>query len=239
MVKTLKLIPSKKEKTKVGLPSGTLIHVGKRKMDEIISSSHSIERFMLSVEEATDELSKDYEIKNLRIMDGLKQKSKYPRNSYKLKQVKELREEEKSEVIFYQHGDFVDLTRGPHLPHTDYNELSHYKLLGVEKVYWEGKKDNPILHRVYGTAFSQTPNLENYLQKWKKENPLQKTKSRVFAEKSKWDHKIVRGPVLSGQGKLSKKLQGLGDLGWQLVDTQRHSIGGKQHAVCFLKRKRD
>jgi len=50
------------------------------------------------------------------------------------------------------------------------------------------------------------------------------------------EHKIVSGPVLSGQDKLKKKLNRLGNKGWGLIDTQRHSIAGKQHAVCFLRK---
>ncbi len=55
---------------------------------------------------------------------------------------------------------------------------------------------------------------------------------------SRWKHKIISGPVLSGQSKLQSKLNKLGKSGWELVDTQRHSIGGKQHAVCFLKKEK-
>jgi len=60
-----------------------------------------------------------------------------------------------------------------------------------------------------------------------------------LGEKKKWEHRIVTGPVLSGEGKLRSKLDRLGKLGWELVDTQRHSIMGSQHAVCFLKRRKD
>lgn len=49
-------------------------------------------------------------------------------------------------------------------------------------------------------------------------------------------HKIISGPILSGQDELEEKLNELGKSGWVLVDTQRHSIAGKQHAVCFLRK---
>ena len=52
-----------------------------------------------------------------------------------------------------------------------------------------------------------------------------------------YKYKIVSGPVLSGSEKLQRKLNRLGNSGWELVDTQRHSIAAKQHAVCFLKKK--
>ena len=53
-----------------------------------------------------------------------------------------------------------------------------------------------------------------------------------------WRYTIVSGPVLGGQNKLQSKLNRLGRNGWELVDTQRHSVMGKQQAVCFLKKKK-
>ncbi len=54
-----------------------------------------------------------------------------------------------------------------------------------------------------------------------------------------WKYKIIKGPVLSGQDDLNSRLNRLGNNGWELVDTQRHSIAGKQHAVCFLKKRQE
>lgn len=51
-----------------------------------------------------------------------------------------------------------------------------------------------------------------------------------------WQYKIISGPILSGEEQLIEKLNQLGKQGWELVDTQRHSIMGSQHAVCFLKK---
>ncbi len=56
-------------------------------------------------------------------------------------------------------------------------------------------------------------------------------------EKQYWKHKIISGPILSGSEKLQKRLNELGNSGWKLVDTQRHSIAGKQEAVCFLRKR--
>lgn len=56
--------------------------------------------------------------------------------------------------------------------------------------------------------------------------------------KSRWKHKIISGPILSSQEELEEELNDLGESGWELVDTQRHSIAAKQHAVCFLKKKK-
>ncbi len=64
-------------------------------------------------------------------------------------------------VSYYQQGDFVDLCRGPHLPHTGY--LKAFKLLSVAGAYWRGDERNPMLQRIYGTAFFDVEGLKKYL----------------------------------------------------------------------------
>ncbi len=54
-------------------------------------------------------------------------------------------------VSIYRLGDFVDLCRGPHLPSTE--KLSAFKLTHVSGAYWRGDERNPMLARIYGTAF--------------------------------------------------------------------------------------
>jgi len=65
-------------------------------------------------------------------------------------------------VSTYQQGDFVDLCRGPHIPHTGY--LKAYKLTSVAGAYWRGDEHNPMLQRIYGTAFPDREGLKKYLQ---------------------------------------------------------------------------
>ncbi len=66
-----------------------------------------------------------------------------------------------STVSVYQHGDFVDLCRGPHVPNTGVTE--HFKLLSVAGAYWRGDEKREMLQRIYGTAFTSKENLEKYL----------------------------------------------------------------------------
>ncbi len=73
------------------------------------------------------------------------------------------------------------------------------------------------------------------VSKVKKVNKTSVNKSSK--SKGHWKHKVVTEPVLSNQKKLQDKLNRLGKTGWKLVDTQRHSMAGKQHAVCFLRKK--
>jgi threonyl-tRNA synthetase len=65
-------------------------------------------------------------------------------------------------VSVYQQGDFVDLCRGPHLPHT--GALKAFKLTSVAGAYWRGSERNPMLQRIYGTAFADVGALKKYLK---------------------------------------------------------------------------
>jgi len=66
-----------------------------------------------------------------------------------------------SNVSFYQQGDFIDLCRGPHIPHTGY--LRAFKLTSVAGAYWRGDERNPMLQRIYGAAFFDLESLNKYL----------------------------------------------------------------------------
>lgn len=66
-------------------------------------------------------------------------------------------------VSLYQSGDFVDLCRGPHIPHTGFAKA--VKLLSVAGAYWRGNEKNPMLSRIYGTAFADEKALKEYLNR--------------------------------------------------------------------------
>ena len=55
-------------------------------------------------------------------------------------------------VSLYTCGDFTDLCRGPHVPHTGFSRS--FKLLSAAGAYWRGNEKNPMLSRLYGTAFA-------------------------------------------------------------------------------------
>jgi threonyl-tRNA synthetase len=78
---------------------------------------------------------------------------------YKVELLEEL---EEPTISIYRQGDFVDLCRGPHIPHTGY--IKACKLLSVAGAYWRGDERNPMLQRIYGTAFADTKALKKYLQ---------------------------------------------------------------------------
>jgi threonyl-tRNA synthetase len=65
-------------------------------------------------------------------------------------------------LSFYRQGEFVDLCRGPHIPHA--GKVGAFKLLSVAGAYWKGQKERPMLQRVYGTAFFDKKELETHLK---------------------------------------------------------------------------
>ena len=65
-------------------------------------------------------------------------------------------------VSYYAQGSFIDLCRGPHLVST--KKAGHaFKLMKVAGAYWRGDSNNPMLQRIYGTAFATEAGLQAYL----------------------------------------------------------------------------
>ncbi|MFW6334913.1 MAG: threonine--tRNA ligase [Desulfosalsimonas sp.] len=73
-----------------------------------------------------------------------------------------IREFEQGPISFYRQGEFSDLCRGPHLPHTGF--VRAFKLLRVSGAYWRGDSSRPQLQRIYGTAFFDKKELKKYLE---------------------------------------------------------------------------
>lgn len=66
-------------------------------------------------------------------------------------------------LSLYTQGDFTDLCRGPHVPHTGH--LRVFKLTKVSGAYWRGDSKNAMLQRIYGTAWVDKKDLEAYLHR--------------------------------------------------------------------------
>lgn len=66
------------------------------------------------------------------------------------------------ELSHYGIGDFWDLCIGPHVAHT--GEIGAFKLLSVAGAYWRGDEKQPMLTRIYGTAFATKEELAKYLE---------------------------------------------------------------------------
>ena len=78
---------------------------------------------------------------------------------YKLELINEIPDKT---VTIYRQGSFTDLCRGPHVSST--GEIGAFKLLSIAGAYWRGSEKNPMLQRIYGTAFNQQREIEEYLE---------------------------------------------------------------------------
>lgn len=110
-------------------------------MGKLISSAEPFERFQLPVNEA------------VAFCEGLGQ-------GFKVEHISE--ELHKYGILsFYRQGEFVDLCRGPHIPHA--GKVGAFKLISLAGAYWKGRTDRPMLQRIYGTAFFDKKALDAYL----------------------------------------------------------------------------
>jgi threonyl-tRNA synthetase len=110
-------------------------------MRRIVKEAEPFERFERPTPEAralVADLGQGYKVEH--IDDDLKQ---YPTLS------------------FYRQGEFIDLCRGPHLPHA--GKIGAFKLLSIAGAYWKGDAGRKQLQRLYGTAFFTQKDLDAYL----------------------------------------------------------------------------
>jgi threonyl-tRNA synthetase len=93
-------------------------------------------------------------------------------DEYKLELLQDLND---GDITFYQQGDFTDLCKGPHLPHTGF--IKAVKLLNIAGAYWRGDEKNKQLTRIYGITFPKKTELDDYLV--------------MLEEAKKRDHRIL------------------------------------------------
>jgi len=91
---------------------------------------------------------------------------------YKLELALDLKKEGEKKLRFYKNtmpnGEvkkFVDLCRGPHVAHT--KEIAAFALTKAAGAYWKGDEKNPMLQRIYGVAFAEKKDLDEYLERIK------------------------------------------------------------------------
>ena len=77
---------------------------------------------------------------------------------YKVELLEEIKDDT---VTLYTHGEFVDLCKGPHISST--GEIGAFKLLALAGAYWRGDEKNVMLQRIYGTAFENQKDLDEFL----------------------------------------------------------------------------
>ncbi len=80
--------------------------------------------------------------------------------TYKLERLADIPEGET--ITVYRCGDFTDLCRGPHVEHS--GQIGAVKLLSIAGSYFRGNENNPMLQRIYGTAYPTREELDAYLR---------------------------------------------------------------------------
>jgi threonyl-tRNA synthetase len=86
----------------------------------------------------------------------------------------------KPEISIYRDGDFVDLCRGPHVERTGKINPAAIKLMGTAGAYWRGDEKNPMLQRIYGTAWQTAQELEQYI--WRQEEARKRDHRKLGRE---------------------------------------------------------
>jgi len=140
-----------------------------KEMEKIIKGKLKFEREEMDIDKAIKmfkDLKQDYKVE---LLKDLKEKG-----------TTKLKSEEEQELVadgekisVYRLGDFVDLCRGPHVKHS--GDIKVFKLLNLAGAYWRGSEKNPMLQRIYGTAWQKQKELDEYL--------------RVQEEAAKRDHR--------------------------------------------------
>jgi len=140
-----------------------------RRMREIIAGSHSFKKRVITGDEAR-RIFADQPYK-LELIEGL-ERGGFDEHGEPLK--------ESPEISIYTHDTFVDLCRGPHVANTRQINPNAIKLLNVAGAYWRGDEKRPMLQRIYGTAWTSTDELEQYL--WKLEEARKRDHRRLGRE---------------------------------------------------------
>ncbi|MBM3120716.1 MAG: threonine--tRNA ligase [Chloroflexi bacterium] len=139
------------------------------RMREIIAEDHAFERQALTGDEAR-RLFADQPFK-LELIAGLEAGGQ---DEYGAEIA------EKPEISIYRDGAFTDLCRGPHVDRTGKINPSAIKLMGTSGAYWRGDEKNPMLQRIYGTAWKTAEELEQYV--WRQEEARKRDHRKLGRE---------------------------------------------------------
>jgi threonyl-tRNA synthetase len=110
------------------------------KMHALAEQNFEVKRFTLPRDEAIEFFKKQGEVYKAKIIQDI------PSNEI---------------LSLYQQGGFTDLCRGPHVPNT--GKIKAFKLTKLAGAYWRGDAKNEMLQRIYGTAWLNKKDLDQYL----------------------------------------------------------------------------
>lgn len=121
------------------------LQVIEKEMAKIVKADFEIKKEVWPIEKAIETFKKMGERFKVEIIEDLAKK------------------EGNKEVSIYHQGPWFDLCRGPHLQRT--SQLKAFKLMSIAGAYWRGNENNPMLQRIYGTAFNNKKELDEYLHR--------------------------------------------------------------------------
>lgn len=109
-----------------------------KKMKELAGSKSRYQRQEISKNDAIEYFTQKADPYKLELIDGL----------------------EDGQITFYTQGQFTDLCRGPHIPHTGF--IKAIKITNIAGAYWRGDEKNKMLTRLYAITFPSNKELEEY-----------------------------------------------------------------------------
>ncbi|NMC62583.1 MAG: threonine--tRNA ligase [SAR324 cluster bacterium] len=126
------------------------------RMKELIKEGHTFQRMEVSPDEVRNFFKEQpYKIE---IMEDIL-KGQMNADGEKVK------EETPTTLTIYKHSNFYDLCAGPHVESLKEVDPDAVKLLRIAGAYWRGDESNPMLQRIYGTAFENKKDLDAHLEK--------------------------------------------------------------------------
>ncbi|MGD2174088.1 MAG: threonine--tRNA ligase [Candidatus Brocadiaceae bacterium] len=141
-------------------------------MGRIAAREEPFERLEMSVEEARELMEERGQTYKVELLDEIEERI----------------------VSLYRTGGFLDLCRGPHVPHT--GKLGAFRLLNVAGAYWRGDSSRPQMQRIYGTAFATEPELEEHLERLRKAEERDHRRLGKELDLFSFDEEIGQGLVL-------------------------------------------
>ena len=179
-----------------------------QKMKELASQKNSFERREVSKADAIAYFKEKGDEYKLELIDGL----------------------EDGTISFYTQGNFTDLCRGPHLPHS--GMIKAIKIMSLAGAYWRGDENRKQLTRIYGITFPKQKELTEYLHLLEEAKKRDHRKLGQEMELFMFSEKVGQGlPMWLPKGtQIRERLQGFlrneqEKLGYQMVVTPH--IGGK------------
>ena len=112
-----------------------------KRMLELAKTNYDVIKTPVSWQEARDTFEKRGEPYKMAILDENIERTATP--------------------ALYHHEEYIDMCRGPHVPNMRF--CQHFKLMKVAGAYWRGDSKNKMLQRIYGTAWADKKQLEEYL----------------------------------------------------------------------------